>query len=89
MAFSQQDNRFIDFIRMLHARGPNLTASQILERCRTNFGRHPSMKVQNWLYKSLVDFRMARENNECHPGVLPIVERGISPSSGSTYPDQQ
>ncbi|KAK8038814.1 hypothetical protein PG993_007225 [Apiospora rasikravindrae] len=89
MAFSQQDNHSIDFICILHARAPNLTASQILERCRINFGRHPSMKVQNWLYKSVADFRMARENSECHPGLLPFVERGSSSSSGLTDLDQQ
>ncbi|KAK7998668.1 hypothetical protein PG991_015147 [Apiospora marii] len=44
MAFNEQDNRFVDFIRVLHARAPNLTASQILERCRINFGRHPPMQ---------------------------------------------
>ncbi|KAK7920732.1 hypothetical protein PG985_008754 [Apiospora marii] len=61
MAFNEQDNRFVDFIRVLHARAPNLTASQILERCRINFGRHPPMQVQNWLYKSLGDIQKARE----------------------------
>lgn len=61
MVFNEQDNRFIDFIRVLHARAPNLTASQILERYRINFGRHPPMPVQKWLYKSLGDIKKARE----------------------------
>ncbi|KAK8107388.1 uncharacterized protein PG998_009401 [Apiospora kogelbergensis] len=52
---------FVDFIRMLYARASNLNSTQILERCRANFGRYPPMQVQDWLHKSVGEHQRARE----------------------------
>jgi len=69
MAFTQQDNRSIDFICSLYSRAPNLNSAQILERCRVNFGSYPSMQVHNWLHKSLGEHQRAQDEVEWRRGV--------------------
>ncbi|KAK8862040.1 hypothetical protein PGQ11_008275 [Apiospora arundinis] len=79
MAFTQQDGRFIDFIRMLYTRAPNLNSAQILERCRANFGRLPSMQVQNWLHKSRGERQRAREEVEWRRPGMPMAASTSAP----------